>query len=60
MVGMREGASTQRRQHRQQVQQQQAQQSEYPTGPGLPEKQNQTKHNTVSESLKDRISTSDQ
>jgi len=60
MAGTREEGSTQRRQHRQQAQQQQAQQSEYPTGPGLPDKQHQTKHNTVSESLKGRFSSSDQ
>jgi hypothetical protein len=60
MAGTREEAPTQRRQHQQQAQQQQAQQSEYPTGPGLPDKQDQTKHNTVSESLKGRISAYDQ
>jgi hypothetical protein len=60
MAGTREASLTQRRQHQQQVEQQQTQQPEYPTGPQLPDKQHQTKHNTVSASLKGRVSACDQ
>ena len=53
-------AVTRRRQHRQQRQQQQAQQPRNRHGPGLPEKQHQTKHNPVSERLEGRLSDCDQ
>jgi hypothetical protein len=41
--------ATRRRQHQQQRQEQQARQPKPRHGPGLPEKQHQTKHNPVSE-----------
>jgi hypothetical protein len=53
-------AATRRRQHQQQRQQQQAQQPTPHHGPGLPEKQHQTKHNPVSERLEDHINDCEQ
>jgi hypothetical protein len=52
--------STQRRQQAQQRQQQQAQHPEDPIGPGLPDKQNQTSHNKVSENSEGGLNSSDQ
>jgi hypothetical protein len=52
--------ATQRRQYRQQIQQQQAQQQSSRHGPGLPEKEHQTKHNAVSDTLQGRFTGGDQ
>jgi hypothetical protein len=52
--------STQRRQQAQQRQQQQLQHPEYSTGPGLPDKQDQTTHNKVSETSEGGLNSSDQ
>jgi hypothetical protein len=62
MIGKLEEAAavTRRRQHRQQRQQQQTQQPKVEHGPGLPEKQNQTKHNPMSERQAGRFTDCDQ
>jgi hypothetical protein len=60
MIGTRASADARRRQHQQQLQQQQAQQSQYPAKSGLPEKQQQTKHNVISENSRGNIGASEQ
>lgn len=48
-------ASTRRRQHQQQIRQQQAQQSRKRCSPDLPDKQHQTHHNSVSDTLEGKL-----